>query len=428
MSDLKIENLNQQSNNFNNPESNKSFSHLNSEKIKLFSNSDIYWEKLWAKIDKAEKYIFMMTYDIDNKMIANLTIRKLMEAQERGVQVVLIMEHLNFYMKHSLYKQLKKKGVVIIKPNPMHKIFYHMRELNTRKFFNRCHQKVTLVDDDLFLGSINVAEEYSSFKYGSNSFIDLNIFVKKTICKPKILKFFEEFIEDCDEQLKPGQKELMKNIFSEAEQKYTPFSNNKIESLAFEEFLEEKPPVKSEIQDNIYDLLDSSKESITIIQPYYATLKKVEDILIKAIKRGVKVKIITAEKRDQTAYKYIYNNDLFKNLLENGVEVYEFLDKLLHMKAYYVDNKTLSIGSLNNDRTSFIMNNEANYLIKKNPHNEQFFTDFESMVCNLDINTRRVMLNTYKNPFRLAYSYWWYFFLWGMEKLAPNRKPKYLDD
>jgi cardiolipin synthase len=400
------------------------FNSTNSEKIKLFSNSDIYWEKLWREIDKAERFIFIITYDIDNKMIANLTIRKLIEAQERGVQVVLLLEHLNFYMKYSLYKQLRNKGVIILKPNPINKIFSHIFNRNTKKFFNRCHQKVTLVDNNLFLGSINIADEYSDIKFGANKFVDLNIYVKNTICFPKIFNFFQTYIEESKEHLKSGQYEKLQKLFNHEKQGYEKYCS--VDS--FEEFLEEKPPEKSEIQDNIYDLLDSSQESITIIQPYYSNMKRIENILIRAVKRGVKVQIITSEKRDQTAYRYIYNNDLFKTLIENGVEVYEFLDKYLHMKAYYVDNKSINMGSLNNDRTSFIMNNEANYLVKRNSKNDQFFKDFDSMLLILKYNCRQVQLNTYKNPLRQAISYWWYFFLWCMEKTVPNRKVKHNDD
>jgi hypothetical protein len=50
-----------------------------SEKIKLIYNSDYYWEKVWKRIDKCESHIMMITYDMDNKMIANLTMKKLIE-------------------------------------------------------------------------------------------------------------------------------------------------------------------------------------------------------------------------------------------------------------------------------------------------------------------------------------------------------------
>jgi hypothetical protein len=50
-----------------------------SEKINLIYNSDVYWEKIWRKIDKSKEHVMLVTYDMDNKMIANLTLRKLIE-------------------------------------------------------------------------------------------------------------------------------------------------------------------------------------------------------------------------------------------------------------------------------------------------------------------------------------------------------------
>lgn len=50
-----------------------------SEKIKLIYNSDQYWEKLWKEIDNSKEHVMMVTYDMDNKMIANLTLKKLIE-------------------------------------------------------------------------------------------------------------------------------------------------------------------------------------------------------------------------------------------------------------------------------------------------------------------------------------------------------------
>lgn len=50
-----------------------------SEKIKLISNSDYYWEKVWNRISKAKKRIYIVTYDMDNQMVANITLTRLIE-------------------------------------------------------------------------------------------------------------------------------------------------------------------------------------------------------------------------------------------------------------------------------------------------------------------------------------------------------------
>ena len=83
----------------------------------------------------------------------------------------------------------------------------------------------------------------------------------------------------------------------------------------------------------------------------------IESRLVAAIERGVKVEIITARRRDQMCYKYFLNSDLFKYLMSKGAEVLEEDYKFLHMKAYFVDGKRLSIGSMNNDQWSFFCNN-----------------------------------------------------------------------
>jgi phosphatidylserine/phosphatidylglycerophosphate/cardiolipin synthase-like enzyme len=59
-------------------------------------------------------------------MIANITLRKLLNAAERGVKVVFITEHINYYLKKSLEKQLRESGVLVLKPNPLYHIFMHI--------------------------------------------------------------------------------------------------------------------------------------------------------------------------------------------------------------------------------------------------------------------------------------------------------------
>jgi len=380
---------------------------LNSEKIRIYTYSDLYWEKYWSKIDQAKDYIFLITYDFDNKTIANYTLLKLINALERGVPVCLVVEHLNFYLNYSLLKEFKKKGGVVIKPNKLTLIFK--------------------IDQNLFLGSINIAEEYSGVKYGSHKFIDINLYIKKTVCIKKILYFFREIVDWESHQIKSEEKkQKIYNIFEKNDIKEKMDFPAFVNDQSFEYFLEELPPKKSEIQDNLYDLLETAEESITVIQAYYTNMERIEELLIRAAKRGVKVQIITAEKRDQVAYKYQYNSDIFRYLIENGVEVTEYLDKYLHMKAYYIDQKYLTVGSLNNDKTSFILNGEANYLIKRNQHNEGVFVDFENVVVDLKKNCRLVPVYQKRDLFRYLISHWWNFFIWCMEKTVSNRHYRYM--
>ena len=56
-----------------------------------------------------------------------------------------------------------------------------------------------------------------------------------------------------------------------------------------------------------------------------------------------------------------------KNLIDHGCKVYEVSENYLHTKAYQVDNKHYSIGSFNNDRWSWKLNNEVNMNVYDDP-------------------------------------------------------------
>ena len=66
--------------------------------------------------------------------------------------------------------------------------------------------------------------------------------------------------------------------------------------------------------------------------------------------------------------------------MSNGADVFEYNNHFFHTKAYLVDNKYLSLGSFNHDITSFSINNEVNYFVKKNNYNQHLFDDFENLV------------------------------------------------
>jgi phosphatidylserine/phosphatidylglycerophosphate/cardiolipin synthase-like enzyme len=91
------------------------------------------------------------------------------------------------------------------------------------------------------------------------------------------------------------------------------------------------------------------------------------------------VEIITARKRDQPIYKSFLNSDLFSELINHGVKVYEEPYKYLHMKAVDIDSgKYITIGSLNQDHCSFYMNNEANVVVESNQqvNNQKYYKQF----------------------------------------------------
>jgi hypothetical protein len=50
-----------------------------------------------------------------------------------------------------------------------------------------------LVDDNIFIGSLNIANSYSSVRYGDGIFRDLSIILKRSECK-RVREFFRDIL------------------------------------------------------------------------------------------------------------------------------------------------------------------------------------------------------------------------------------------
>jgi len=65
--------------------------------IEIFDDSDRFWDQFWDSIDQAQHLVFITTYDMDHKLIAGITLEKLLNAAQRGVRVLLLIDDLNYY-------------------------------------------------------------------------------------------------------------------------------------------------------------------------------------------------------------------------------------------------------------------------------------------------------------------------------------------
>ena len=264
----------------------------------------------------------------------------------------------------------------MLKPNPISSCLLNFQ---IKKALSRFHQKVKLIDNDVFIGSINCNNDYGGYKYGTNKYTDLSLYLKNCPCKEKISNFFNKLVISSNIINKDNKNQNI-NLLLKNRQGQNEF------------FLEQYPPEKNEIKEAVHQLISNAKDSITIIQGYYMNIKPIEEILLRALKKGVNIQIITSKNRSGTIYKYFLNGILFEKLIQNGASVYEYLNNNLHIKSYLIDNKYLSIGSFNHDITSFNINKEANYLIKKANENKYLFDDFQKIIKELKKDSRQVKL------------------------------------
>lgn len=336
---------------------------------------------------------------------------KLIEAQKRGVSCVLMIDDLNNWANKSLGQEFIASGGLFYSLNPVRRIW----NIITKEFFRRHHEKITVIDDTSIIGSSNIADEYGAIKYGSFDFYDLNMFTKN-VGLEQSRKFFSQIADFYG--LKLHQTLTNEEILQKYKEKYrdSDFSNlnNEIKIIRTHPTLTE-----DEIQNYIINMINKAKKEVVIIQPYYYPIKKIEKCIGDALDRGVRVELITSAKRDQPAYAPLKNFLMTKKLIEKGLEVYEMHDKYLHMKAYFADDSVFTLGSFNNDRWSWKINNEANIYVE----NSFEAYKFRKIIIE-DVKSKCKLLNLNENIgwIRWARIQWWEFFLYCSEWVMNQKK------
>jgi cardiolipin synthase len=124
------------------------------------------------------------------------------------------------------------------------------------------------------------------------------------------------------------------------------------------------PTVRNAAMPELYaTLMFAARRDLTITTPYYVPNESMQAALCACARRGVKTRIILPARNDSWVVAAA-SRSYYADLLEAGVEIYEFVGGLLHAKTITLDGEVALIGSANMDRRSFDLNYENNVLIR----------------------------------------------------------------
>jgi len=106
--------------------------------------------------------------------------------------------------------------------------------------------------------------------------------------------------------------------------------------------------------------LTAAQKSIDIENAYFVPNRLTVEALVAAARRGVRVRIVVPGRATDARVGRWAAQALYGDLLEAGVELYEYQPTMIHCKVLVVDGTWTSVGSANFDDRSFQLNDEAN--------------------------------------------------------------------
>ncbi len=109
---------------------------------------------------------------------------------------------------------------------------------------------------------------------------------------------------------------------------------------------------------------DAARRRLWITNPYFLPTRGLREVLARAARRGVDVRVLTAGDKIDVPILREAARSYYADLLRAGVRIYEYQPAMIHAKTLVVDDAWSTIGTLNFDARSLRLNSEATLLVQ----------------------------------------------------------------
>lgn len=306
--------------------------------VSLLTDYDGTIDAMVAAIDIAETRVHLLTYIFADDATGTRVAQALGRAKARGVDVRVLIDALGSrpWNRRSL-PLLSRLGVDARLALPVR--FAGLRR--TRSDL-RNHRKLCLIDGRLgFVGSQNIVDR--DFKPGI-----VNDELVARVAGPVVAALDAVFASDW---------------YMETEQPIAPVA---IPAGAGNIVLQAMPSGPDfgapGFERLLVELVHDAARRVVIVSPYLIPDQALLTAIKNAAARGVTIDLIVSQVVDQRLVS-LAQRSYYQELLEAGVQLHRYRDRLLHAKNVSIDDAIGVIGSSNADVRSFMLNAEISLIL-----------------------------------------------------------------
>ncbi len=313
----------------------------------LTADSNAAIDAMVADMDAAEDHIHLTFYIwlADNNGLK--VVEALKRAAGRGVACRAMADGLGSraLIASSHWKDMReagvKMGVALRIGNPLLRIFHGRIDL-------RNHRKIVVVDDWItYCGSQNCADPEFRVKPKYAPWVDTLMRFEGPIARQNQHVFIGDWMTYVDEDVRSMLEAPIR----------APHTGFPAQVIAT------GPTVRSSAMPETFEtLMYAARHKLVITTPYYVPDESMQAALCAAANRGVDTTIVFPARNDSWITGAA-SRSYYRELLEAGVNIQEYVGGLLHAKTMTVDDDVTLIGSANMDRRSFDLNYENNILL-----------------------------------------------------------------
>ena len=324
------------------------------DEYQVLRNGDEVFPAMLDAVRRAERRISFESFIYENGEVGDQFTAELVAAARRGVTIRIVLDAFGAELTQESVDALTMAGVEVRWFNPIRP--WSLEETNYRT-----HRKVMVADGRVgFTGGIGLADHWLGAAQDPEHWRDTQFKVTGPAVRALEASFYENWLEAGGRSApaldpeRPGQGSARSLVL---------WSN----------------PTGGASNVKLLYLLSiaAARERIDIQSPYFILDESSRWALSEARKRGVTIRVVTdGEITDAKPVKYS-SREGYQQLLDWGVEIYEYQPTMMHVKAMVVDSVWSVIGSANFDNRSFELNDELTVAVADDQLARDLTRDFE---------------------------------------------------
>jgi cardiolipin synthase len=310
---------------------------LDGNRITTLINGDQIFGAQFEAIRGAQRSITLENFIFRSGKLSAQLVPLLCEKARANVQVHVIMDSLGCAkLKQPEIAQLKEAGVQFVKYNRTE--WHKLLRVN-----HRDHRKILVVDGTIgFTGGACLADEWMGNAESKELWRDTHFRIDGPVVGQLQGIFMDNWIQT--------QREILhgSNYFPVLPQ------SGQVYAHCFK--TGPRDGVETARLVYLYSIA-AARKNIRIAHSYFVPDDLMIETLLEALKRGVKIEIITPGIIDANVVRRA-SRARWDELIESGAEFYEYQPSLFHCKVMIVDDAWVLAGTVNFDNRSFRLNDE----------------------------------------------------------------------
>lgn len=346
---------------------------------------------LVEELANAQKFIFMEYFIVEEGLMWDTILNVLAAKVKEGVEVRFMYDGMCSVamLPYEYPEKLKKMGIQC-------KQFAPIKPVLSTHQNNRDHRKICVIDGKTaFTGGVNLADEYINEKMRFGHWKDTAIMLKGDAVQTFTMMFLQMW--NVDER----RPDIYKKYLTV---KHRGFRREYGYMIPYGDSPYDDENVGEEVY---FHILNHAKKYVHIMTPYLILDNEMMATLTRAAKSGIEVQIIMPHIPDKP-YAFYLAKTYYSELIESGVQIFEYTPGFIHAKVFTSDDDTATVGTINLDYRSLYLHFECGVFIYHNPVVYAIEKDFQETLdkCHkvtlTEVRNRSLLTKVYGQILRLV--------------------------